>query len=272
MAAFSKERVLMSGVMAGALCVTCTVRAFAQVPDFSSNNVGWIALNRDFAAVPGSPPPVANDRSHPYVENGTGAQPTYRIADLDNPNVKPWAKERMKKANEEVLAGQIGYTARSSCKPAGVPGFMMFVINPVFFIQSPKEVMMIYSGDGQVRHIHLDVPHSESPKPSWYGESVGHYEGDALVIDTVGLNDKTTIDNFRTPHTEKLHVLERWQLTDGGKVLQVNIRIEDPDTFNEPWSTLQRYRRVQQPWFEEVCAENNTQFDYHIPVAAKADF
>lgn len=272
MAVFTGTRLLMSGAMAGALCTVCTLDALAQVPDFSSNNVGWISLNRDFVAVPGSPPPVGNDRSHPYVENGTGAQPTYRVADLNNPNVKPWAKERMKKANEEVLTGQIGYTARSSCKPAGVPGFMMFVINPVFFIQAPKEVMMIYSGDDQVRHIHLDVPHSENPKPSWYGELVGHYEDDTLVIDTVGLNDKTTIDNFRTPHTEKLHVVERWKLTDGGKVLQVNIRIEDPDTFNEPWSTLQRYRRVQQPWIEEVCAENNTQFDYHIPVATKADF
>jgi hypothetical protein len=149
---------------------------------------------------------------------------------------------------------------------------MMFVINPVFFVQSPKEVLMIYSGDEQVRRIYLDVPHSANPKPSWYGESVGHYEGDTLVIDTVGFNDKTTVDNFRTPHTGKLHVIERWKLIDGGKQMEVNIRIDDPDTFYEPWSAIQRYRRVQQPLEEEVCAENNTQFDYHIPAATKADF
>ena len=104
---------------------------------------------------------------------------------------------------------------------------------------------MIYSGDQQVRRIYLDVPHSANPKPSWYGESVGHYEGDTLVVDTIGLNDKTFVDNYRTPHTEKLHVVERWRLIDGGKTLEVNVTVEDPDTFNEPWSAIQRYRRVQ---------------------------
>ena len=103
---------------------------------------------------------------------------------------------------------------------------------------------MIYSGDEQVRHVYLDVPHSANPKPSWYGESVGHYEGDTLVIDTIGLNDKTFIDNFRTPHTEKLHVVERFRLVDGGKVMQVNITFDDPDAFYQSWSGIQRYRRV----------------------------
>jgi hypothetical protein len=274
MSAF-REKLLVSSVLTCLVCAALTADASAQspVPDFSSNGMGWIAVNRDFVAVPGGPRPVSNDSAHPYVLNGIpGAQPTYRVADLTNPNLKPWAKERMKKANDDVLAGKIGYTARSSCMPAGVPGFMMFVINPVFFVQSSKEVLMIYAGDQQVRRIYLDVPHSENPKPSWYGESVGRYEGDALVIDTVGMNDRTTIDNYRTPHTEKLHVVERWKQTDGGKQLEVTIRIEDPDTFYEPWPAVQRYRRVQEPMLEDVCAENNTQFDYHTPVADKPDF
>jgi hypothetical protein len=257
------------------LCAGLAGESAAQaiIPDFSSNGAAWIAINRDFLAVPGSPPPVSNDPAHPYVLNGIpGKQATYRVADLTNPNIKPWAKERMREANDIVLAGGIGYTARSSCRPAGVPGFMMFVVEPIFFVQSPKEVLMIFQGDMQVRHIHLDVPHSETPKPSWYGESVGHYEGDTLMIDTVGLNDRTTIDNFRTPHTDKLHVVERWRLVDGGKQLEVLIRIDDPETFYQPWSAIQRYRRIQQAFPEEVCAENNRQFEYHIPVADKADF
>ena len=69
------------------------------------------------------------------------------------------------------------------------------------------------------------------------------------------MNDRTTIDNYRTPHTEKLHVVERWKQTDGGKQLEVTIRIEDPDTFYEPWPAVQRYRRVQEPMLEEVCAD-----------------
>jgi hypothetical protein len=124
----------------------------------------------------------------------------------------------MRRENEKVLAGGIGYTARSICMPGGVPGFMMFVEAPVYFIQSPRQVVMIYVGDEQVRHVYLDMPHSENPTPSWYGESVGHYEGDTLVIDTIGLNDRTTIDNFRTPHTKQLHVTEHWKLADAGGV------------------------------------------------------
>ena len=101
----------------------------------------------------------------------------------------------MKKDNDEVLAGKIAFTPRSSCLPGGVPVFMMFpVAEPLYFVQTPKQVKMIFAGDQQVRRVYLDVPHSANPKPSWYGESVGHYEGDTLVVDTIGLNDKTFVD------------------------------------------------------------------------------
>ena len=113
-------------------------------PDFSSKSVGWIAVGGEFIAVPGTGPSLLRqDPAHPFVGNNTGAQPTYRIADLSNPNLKPWVVERMKKDNEEVLGGKIAFTARSSCMPAGVPDFIMFVVNPVFFVQSPNEVLMV---------------------------------------------------------------------------------------------------------------------------------
>ena len=77
----------------------------------------------------------------------------------------------------------------------------------------------------------MNVPHSGDPKPSWYGDSVGHYEGgDTLVIDTIGLNNKTFLDNYRTPHTEKLHVVERWKLLDS-KTLELLFTVGDPDAF-----------------------------------------
>ncbi len=274
-----REGVLAGSILAGLIWAMPGAPAMAEQkappPDFSSNQAGWISIGGDLIEVPGARPSIVRtDPGHPYVPNGTGAQPTYRIADLSNPNLKPWVKERMKKDNEEVLAGKIAFTPRSSCKPAGVPAFMSFGrFTPVFFVQSPEKVLIIFESDHQVRHVYLDVPHSENPKPSWYGESVGHYEGDTLVVDTVGLNDKTFVDNFRTPHTESLHVVERWKVIDGGKVLEVNIRVEDPEAFNEPWSAIQRYGRVQQAMKEEICAENNQHlFDYHIPVADKPDF
>jgi hypothetical protein len=100
--------------------------------------------------------------------------------------------------------------------PAGVPGFILYGGGAVRFLQTPKEVTMIFDGDMQVRHVYMDVPHSANVKPSWYGESVGHYEGDTLVVDTVGQNTKTVVDAYRTPHSDKLHVVERWRMVDNG--------------------------------------------------------
>ena len=278
----SRNALLAAGVLSGlSLMAAGAIHAGesgGRTPDFSSNEAAWVLTNGDYIAVPGGPSPTRNDPAHPYVTNNafraTGAQPSFRVADLANPNIRPWAKEIMKRENDKVLSGGMPYGARSSCMPAGVPAFMGFaVVEPIHFMQTPKQVTMIFSGDAQVRRVYLDVPHSPNPKPSWYGESVGHYEGDTLVVDTIGMNDKSYLDNFRTPHTEKLHVVERYRLVDEGKTLQVTFRVEDPDTFFEPWSAMNNFKRVQMPMHEEACAENNQHlFDYHMPVASKADF
>jgi hypothetical protein len=274
----TSRKLLLAG---GALAVLALSSLVAQVsaqqkaspPDFSSNQVRWITANGgEFVAVPGSPAPLHQDPAHPFVGNGQGKQPTYRIADLSNPNLKQWVKDAMKKDNDEVLAGKIAFTARQSCKPAGVPNYMLFG-GPFYFVQTPKEVLILFEGDQQVRRVYLDVPHSKNPKASWYGESVGHYEGDTLVIDTIGLNNKTVVDNYRTPHTEKLHVTERWRMVDEGKNIEVAMTIEDPDTYNQPWQAVRRFRREQGTLTEEVCAENNQHlFDYGIPEAKTPDF
>jgi hypothetical protein len=278
----SRNAFLAAGVLSGlSLMAAGAIHAAeggGSMPDFSSNDAAWVLTNGDYIAVPGGPSPTRNDPAHPYVTNNafraSGAQPSFRVADLANPNIKPWAKEIMKRENDKVLSGGMPYGARSSCMPAGVPAFMAFaVVEPIHFMQTPKQVTMIFSGDAQVRRVYLDVPHSPNPKPSWYGESVGHYEGDTLVVDTVGMNDKTYLDNFRTPHTEKLHVVERYRLVDQGRTLQVTFRVEDPDTFYEPWSAINNFKRVQMPMHEEACAENTQHlFDYHMPVASKVDF
>ena len=125
-----------------------------------------------------------------------------------------------------------------------------------------------------MRHVYMDVPHSANPVPSWYGESVGHYEGDALVIDTIGQNTKTVLDAYRAPHSDRLHVVERWRMVDeDGKTMEVPVTIEGPETFNQPWQGLRRYRRGQAQLGEQICAEGNfLLFDYGVPVANKPDF
>jgi hypothetical protein len=279
MCLFTWREIALAGSTVAALMGGGAAPAVAQEkktpPIFSWDlSVGWIGVG-DFRPVPGRVPPLSQDPKYPFVPNGAGRQPTYRIADLTNPNLKPWVKEIMKKDNDEVLAGKIAFTPSSSCMPAGVPGFLALGgnNNPYWFLQTPKEVVIMRAADSQVRRIYLDVPHSANPKPSWYGESVGHYEGDTLVIDTIGLNTKTFVDTYRTPHTEKLHVVERWRMADDRQAMEVTVTVEDPDSFNEPWTGTRRYRRVQQQFIEDICAENNQHlFDYKIPIAAKPDF
>src|SRR5205085_2387375 len=139
-----------------------------------------------------------------------------------------------------------------------------------------KEITVVNELNTQVRHVYMDVPHTTNPGHSWYGESVGHYEGDELVIDTIGLNDRTTVDNYRTPHTDQIHVVERFKLIEGGKTLQATITVDDPGTFNMPWTAVQRWTQTDRQLEEDLCSENNEAFFAYdvvpIPQANKPDY
>ncbi len=260
--------------------VSLAAPAASGVPELAGHERGWSKIADDFQAPASGPGPVTFTKDHPYIPNNDrGQQVTVRIADLTNPILMPWAIERMRKSNDDAAAGKEAYEARASCHPGGVPGFLvMGRVNPLYFVQSPKEVVMINEGGPEVRHVYLNVPHSANPKPSAYGESVGHYEnGDTLVIDTIALADDTFIDNYRTPHTTKEHVVERFKLSPDGRQLDVTIQVDDPGTFKMAWSARQTYRRThEEPMLETICAENNSViFDAAvspIPQAKKADF
>ena len=242
-------------------------------PDFApSPNVGWIAYGPEFIPVPNEARPVSSDPAHPWVPNPIEYlsarpdakvvdQPTFPVADLDNPILQPWAREELRKLKDRVLAGKVLDGRQASCWPIGVPGFLLYPVNPVFIIQTPREVLMIWQSDHMVRHVYLNVPRSARVRPSWFGESVGHYEGDALVVDTIGITTKTFVDHYRTPHTDRLHVVERFRMVEGGKTMEVNVHVEDPGAFTTPWGGMQRYARVQRDALaEQSCAENNANY------------
>ena len=247
----------------------------ADIPQLESSTVGWSKVADDFQPPASGPGPVTYKKDHPYVPNNDdGRQVTFRIADLTNPILKPWAIGKMREQNGLAAAGKRAYEARASCRPGGVPGFLvMGRVNPLYFVQGDNEVLLINEGGPEVRRVFLNVPHSANPKISPYGESVGHYEGgDTLVVDTVGLSDDTYIDNYRTPHTTQLHVVERLQVTEGGKTLQVAIHVEDPGAFNMPWSARQTYHRTRSGAMQEtICAENNIAFDASVSEITKAN-
>jgi len=272
-----------------AACFVCIGAAFtvpgaaAQdvIPVLSAVGSGWLEVGDDLLPPPAGPGPVQADPAHPYHGNTSGLQPTFRVADLSNPILKPWVVDRLRKTNERVLSGKVPFQAHERCWPTGVPGFEVFsLLRPIYFLQDPKEVIIINEGNFEVRHVYLNVPHSKNPKPSWYGESVGHYEnGDTLVVDTIGMNDRSFVDNYLTPHTTQLHVVERFKLTEGGRTLQVLITVDDPGAFNTAWSAIQLYRlqrRGNGDWDEDICPENNdSYFGYEMapmPQAVRPDF
>jgi hypothetical protein len=288
----AKSRGLIVSVLFATMLIGPAVAAdITAVPNFSPDSrTGWIAgvpegetpIGDDFLQPPSGPGPVTFDKAHPFVDNRlarqSGKQPTNRVADLSNPILQPWAREELRKLNARALTDTMLWTPKERCWPIGVPGFLLYPVTPVYFVQTPEEVVMIWEEDHMARHVYLTDKHSPNLTPSWFGESIGHYEnGDTLVVDTIGLNTRTFVDSYRTPHTAQLHVVERFRIVDGGKALEVTAHVEDPAAFTMPWTALQRYRRAEQgPLREQVCAENNANFFNYdiepIPTAHKPDF
>ena len=277
--------------LAGALAASLAAASFAQseaakIPPLASADFGWQTNVADWQEPPPGlgHGPIKPDPAHPYVSNAEAGrrniQPTLRIGDASDPILKPWAAKAMRDSNEEALAGivQVPFAAQARCFPGGVPGQLLFPFEPVYFVQTPKTVWMLWQRDHMVRKVLLTDKHAANLKPSWFGESIGHYEnGNTLVVDTIGLSTENSfIDNFRTPHTEKLHVVERFTISADGKNLTAIATVEDPDTFNGPLVMQQRWFKVNEPMSETICAENNMDFFsqglFPVPMAGKPDF
>jgi hypothetical protein len=265
----------VSAVWVGPAAAQGVARANEARPDFApTSGVGWLTAGTEFIAMPTGPHPVTYEKGYRYVPNNTGEQPTFRVADLDNPILQPWVVAALKKVNERALSGKDAFPPQVRCWPLGVPAFVLYPAQPVYFIQTPTEVLMTWQADHMVRRVFLTDKHSANPKPSWFGESIGHYEGgDTLVVDTIGLNTRTFVDNYRTPHTDKLHVVERFKLAPDTKSIEVMVTVEDPGAFTMPWSAMQRYRRVEPgPMVEATCVEGNfNYFNFDLEPLPQAD-
>jgi len=220
--------------------------AAVSMPDFSGV---WLrARGKLEQPEGGGPGPVEQISPRPDIPIGN-----YR-----NPILQPWAAAIVKHNGEMEAAGQPVPEAKTTCWPSSVPGFFA-IPTSIEILQTPKLVTLISRNDHQFRFIYMDQPHSSTVVPSWYGESVGHYEGNSLVVDTVGVATKAIsfIDQFGTPHTDRLHVVERFRTDGGGKTLKVGITVEDPGTFTTPWNALATLQRTTYGFDEYACAENN---------------
>jgi hypothetical protein len=255
-----------------------------KIPDFSG---GWDRIGtllETYEPIPGfaGAGPLLVDPKHPHVNESVDL---IWAPDLSNPAIlKPHTLARLKPIVEAELKGIPHIKNEGHCEPSGVPGLLNVRGGVIELLQTPTQVTIIYAKDQQVRRIYLDVPHSASPGHSWYGESVGHYEGnDTLVVDTIGQNDRTQIDRFGTPHSDQIHVVERYRIAPDHRTLEVRFTVDDPGAFTMPWSARVRFGARPARFDEQICAENNrfvgTVFadgqvttTVRTPTASKPDF
>ncbi|PWU11517.1 MAG: hypothetical protein C5B51_02435 [Terriglobia bacterium] len=176
------------------------------------------------------------------------------------PEPLPWAAELAKKRSDGF-----GKDPQTYCLPGGLTYSGMFF--EYRLVQTPTMLVIIDADSGNpTRQIYLDGrDHPRDPNPSFMGHSVGHWEGDALVVDTVGFNDRVWLTNDNYPQTEKMHVTERFRRPDLGH-LEMEITFDDPGAFQKPWkmkrvsSLAPRYTEV----LEYVCTENNRDIEHLV--------
>jgi hypothetical protein len=162
----------------------------------------------------------------------------------------PWGEAKFKTANPETNDPNLG------CLPTGVPR-LMFVPLPLEIVQTPARVVIIHEGVQALREIYLNRPHPKDLDPTFSGDSVGKWEGDTLVVDTIGFNDKTWLDAVGLPHSEKMHVSERIRRADHDTLID-DVTIDDPMAYTKPF-TVQQVYKLKPGWEiqEYVCEENN---------------
>jgi hypothetical protein len=147
--------------------------------------------------------------------------------------------------------------ASTQCLPHGMPRLMESPY-PIEIVQTPGRLTFLHEVAHNVRRIYLNRPHPKNPGHTFLGDSVGHWEGDTLVVDSVGFNDRTFIDDEGSSHSTSLHVVERYRKIEGGSQIELVMYVEDPVTLEHPYT----YRRLYQ-WRpdvrpeEYVCEENN---------------
>jgi hypothetical protein len=298
-----KRQLALLMALVGSAILGADAAAQQAAPDFSGiwTHPYW----------PGFDPPLSGQGgivNKARTPNGVGDSDKL-MGDYESPILKPNAAEVLRRLGEISKSGVTFPTPANQCWPQPVP-YILWTIG-IQFLQQKDKITILYSNpDHETRQVRMNAKHPQRVTPSLYGDSVGHYEGDTLVIDTVGI--RTTrpfamVDVYGTPYSEALHVVERYRFVDEaaaklaerrtlkeniaipnndsglnidpnyhGKALQLEFTVEDDGVFTKPWSASMTYRRAAGAWPEFVCSENQHQYyadkDAQVPRAEKPDF
>ncbi len=295
-------------IACGLLCTAaCAVPGLAadtgSVPDFSGT---WGRNTFNTETPDKTPGPIGNLRRVGKLAGYTlvDGDPIPLVGDYNNPILRPETAAAVKRNGEYSESGHDVPDPSNQCGAYSPP--YLFSIQLGFeMVRNGDEIVILYTQDNQVRHIRLNSSHPRNLKATPMGDSVAHYEGDTLVVDTVGIRvaPYTVVDRFGTPQSDAMHVVERYRLIDAtegkaalekhksvhgetgpmavdpkaGKALRVELMVDDPKTYTVPWYTNVTYQRAIRGWNEGVCADNNVDMFHlgdlqHQPTAKTPDF
>ena len=208
-------------------------------------------------APPGSAPPSRDMRDF----EGVWWISRYEYLLGPEPGVAPPLKDEYQKILERRIRAKNRGTpeadASTDCRPHGMPRLMESPY-PIRIVQTPGQVTLLHEVAHNIRRIYVGGKHPANLKPSYLGHSVGHWEGDTLVVETVGLNDKTFIDDEGSSHSTRERVTERIRKVKNGNELEDVITVSDPVTLKAPYSFKRYYKwRPDVKPAEYICEENN---------------
>ena len=244
------------------LLATCCFPFFLNAQ--TSPNSGAVNNKRDSKA--SSLP----DFSGPWAV--TGGFPSF---DPDDPRgtkpeqlpMTPWAAEKMKGVRPPFGAHAtfeaVNDAVQKYCDPPGITRLYLYPWN-FSLLRTPHTVYILYEFMGYWRPIALDRDHPKDPELTWMGDSIGKFEGNTFTVDTVGLNDKTWIDQVGHPHSDQLHLIERFRLVDKDSI-EVSLTFEDPKAYPKPFTATRVFKRSKAPMEETVCSLTEMQsFDDEV--------
>jgi hypothetical protein len=205
-------------------------------------------------------PSAAANHDLSGVWNATSGIYEFAAFSKDEPPMTPWGKAKFDRARPSQGPNGVKLSETNDrvykCSPPGMP-YIYIQLFPMQIIQTPKEVIELFEYDHIVRYIYTDGrKHPADVKPSYNGHSIGHWEGDTLVVDTIGLNGKNWLDRVGHPESSQMHILERIHRVDD-KTLQVDMTFEDPKSYLKPWTAQVRFQ-LHPDWdiLEHVCEDN----------------
>jgi hypothetical protein len=257
------RHVLLLTALTACAWTAAAAGATAQMP--ASPTTGSSGAQAATPAVPRGPGSLAGiwETTGYKTSRNTARSRVAVTADGKPPPLLPAAATLLEKRLADADRGYPFPITLASCLPGGMP--LMVIAGapyPIQIIESPGQVTMLFEEQNHFRIIALGGKHPEDPDPTFMGHSTGRWEGDTLVVDTVGLSERTTIDQVGTPHSARLHLVERWRRLDGA-TLEVLVTLTDPETFSRPWQARSVYKIVAPGTVmgEYICENNRNEPD-----------